>query len=219
MAKPIRKSMAGTRPPGYQERDHGFAGTAAHSAAAVPADEVVLPQAIAASVTSVANPVGGALLGREGPWDARRISLAAAELARRWFVPAARISIFVIYFWFGLLKIIGQSPATPLASALVDHTIGAQYFGVSFKALAIYECLLGILFLVPAATNVAVVLLLIHMGIVSSPLVLVAGVAWVHPLVPTFEGQYIIKDLALIALAIGILAYTRAGDAAQVARD
>jgi uncharacterized membrane protein YkgB len=47
------------------------------------------------------------------------------------------------------------------------------------------------------------------MGIVCSPLVLAASVAWTHPGVPTLEGQYIIKDLALIALAIGILAARR----------
>jgi uncharacterized membrane protein YkgB len=179
--------------------------------AAVPSAEGALPPALAASV---AAPAGGAMVGRERSWDASRIGLLAAELAQRWFVPAARISIFVIYFWFGLLKIIGQSPATPLASALVNHTIGVQYFGLSFKALALYECALGILFLIPAATNVAVALLVIHMGIVSSPLILVASDAWTHPLVPTFEGQYIIKDLALIALAIGILAHTRARNAA-----
>ncbi|MBV9445993.1 MAG: hypothetical protein JO345_08880 [Streptosporangiaceae bacterium] len=129
------------------------------------------------------------------------------ELAARWFEPAARIAIFVIYFWFGFLKAIGLSPATPLASALTAHTIGMQYFNVSFKALAFYECGVAVLFLIPALTWLSVVLLVIHMGIVTSPLVIVANVAWTHPLVPTLEGQYIIKDLAIIALAIGILAH------------
>jgi uncharacterized membrane protein YkgB len=127
-------------------------------------------------------------------------------LASRWFEPVARIVIFIIYFWFGILKAIGLSPATPLAEALTSHTIGMQYFDASFKALAIYECALGILFLIPALTWLSVVLLVIHLGIVSSPLVIVANVAWTHPLVPTLEGQYIIKDLALIALAVGIVA-------------
>jgi uncharacterized membrane protein YkgB len=131
------------------------------------------------------------------------------ELASLWFEPAARIAIFIIYFWFGILKAIGLSPATPLAAALTSHTIGMQYFNASFKALAIYECGLGILFLIPAATRISVLLLVIHMGIVSSPLVIVANVAWTHPLVPTLEGQYIIKDLAIIALAIGIVGYRR----------
>ena len=49
-------------------------------------------------------------------------------------------------------------------------------------------------------------LLVGHLVIVSSPLVLVGNVAWIHPLVPTLEGQYIIKDLALLALTMGIIA-------------
>jgi uncharacterized membrane protein YkgB len=137
---------------------------------------------------------------------ASRIGQQTIELAARWFDPAARVAVFTIYFWFGLLKLIGLSPATPLATALTSHTIGIQYFNVSFKTLAVYECALGIMFLIPALTWLSVGLLAIHMGIVSSPLVIVANVAWTHPLVPTLEGQYIIKDVAILALALGIIA-------------
>jgi uncharacterized membrane protein YkgB len=131
------------------------------------------------------------------------------ELAAKWFEPAARIAIFIIYFWFGILKLVGLSPATPLATALTSHTIGMQYFTASFRALALYECLVGIFILIPAMTRISFVLIIIHMGIVSSPLVIVANVAWTHPMVPTLEGQYIIKDLAIIALAIGLLGQQR----------
>jgi uncharacterized membrane protein YkgB len=138
-----------------------------------------------------------------------RIGQRIAELAARWFEPAARIAVFIIFFWFGLLKLIGLSPATPLASALTSNTIGMQYFNISFKTLAVYECALAIMFLIPALTWLSVVLLAIHMGVVSSPLVIVANVAWTHPLVPTLEGQYIIKDVAILALALGIIAQRR----------
>jgi uncharacterized membrane protein YkgB len=144
---------------------------------------------------------------------ADQIGQRVTELAVRWFEPVARAAVFMIYFWFGLLKLIGVSPATPLAAALTSHTIGMQYFNMSFKALAIYECGLGILFLIPAMTWISAGLLMIHMGIVSSPLIIVANVAWIHPLVPTLEGQYIIKDLAIIALAVGIVAQRRSSAA------
>jgi uncharacterized membrane protein YkgB len=130
-----------------------------------------------------------------------------ARLSVQWFEPVARIAVFIIYFWFGLLKLLNLSPATPLAAALVDHTIGMSYFSMSFKALAVFECVLGLLFLIPALTWLSAMLMLIHLALVSSPLILVANVAWIHPLVPTLEGQYIIKDLAILALAVGIVAY------------
>jgi hypothetical protein len=148
----------------------------------------------------------GKLLGYVPQVEQRIIDLAA-----RSFEPAARIAIFVIYFWFGFLKVINLSSATPLATALTSHTIGMQYFNVSFKALAFYECGLGLLFLIPAMTRLSVILLVVHMGIVISPLIIVANVAWTHPLVPTLEGQYIIKNLAIIALAVGILAHRYRG--------
>lgn len=128
---------------------------------------------------------------------------------RRWFLPLARLAIFIIYFYFGILKLYGQSPASPLAQALVAKTIGAQHFDVAFKILAVYECLIGILFLFPKFTRVVIPLLFAHLIIVCSPLFLVPDLAWVRPFVPTLEGQYIIKNVAIIALAIGIAAQTK----------
>jgi uncharacterized membrane protein YkgB len=125
------------------------------------------------------------------------------------FVPVARGSIFLIFFWFGILKVFGLSPANPLARALVDKTAGAQYFDSLFLILALMECLIGILFLFPKLTRIVIPLLLIHMVIVCSPLLLTPEYTWQAFLVPTLEGQYIIKNAVVIAVAIGIAASTQ----------
>lgn len=138
----------------------------------------------------------------------RTLDLEIIAWLRRWFLPLARIAIFIVYFYFGILKLLGDSPASPLAHALVNRTIGAAHFDLSFNLLAIYECVVGVLFLIPKATRVVIPLLVIHMLIVCSPLVLVPHEAWVKPFVPTLEGQYIIKNVAIIAVAIGIAAQT-----------
>jgi uncharacterized membrane protein YphA (DoxX/SURF4 family) len=149
------------------------------------------PDVLAPAVTSELEPGLGsqpmvAATSRETRLAyASQIDQRVVELAAKWFEPAARIAIFIIYFWFGILKLVGLSPATPLATALTSHTIGMQYFTASFRALALYECLVGILILIPAMTRICFVLIIIHMGIVSSPLVIVANVAWTHPMVPT----------------------------------
>lgn len=127
---------------------------------------------------------------------------------RRSYIPVARVSIFIIYFYFGLLKLLGDSPATPLASAFTDKVLGASHFHAAFIALALFECLIGILFLFPRFTRVVIPLLLIHMVIVCSPLFIVPHLAFSKPFVPTLEGQYIIKNLAIIALALGVAAQT-----------
>jgi uncharacterized membrane protein YkgB len=36
--------------------------------------------------------------------------------------PFSRISIFIIFFYFGLLKVLNLSPASPLVEALLNKT-------------------------------------------------------------------------------------------------
>jgi len=138
----------------------------------------------------------------------KTVDLKIIDWLRRSYLPIARGAVFIIYFYFGLLKLLGDSPATPLAHALADKTIGAANFDVAFTILAIFECIIGILFLFPKLTRIVIPLLLIHMIIVCSPLFLLPGQAFTKPFVPTLEGQYIIKNVAIIALAIGVAAQT-----------
>jgi len=128
---------------------------------------------------------------------------------KQYYVPIARVAIFIVYFYFGILKIFDLSPASPLAIALTQKTIGYQYFDAAFMTLAVVECIIGILFLIPRATRAVVPLLLAHMVMVCSPLILVPHMAWEGFLVPSLEGQYIIKNIAIVALAIGIAAQVR----------
>ncbi len=126
----------------------------------------------------------------------------------RTFQPVARFSVFLIFFWFGFIKLLGLSPASPLAEALTAKTVGIQYFETLFYTIAILECIVGILFLFPKLTRIVIPLLLLHMVIVCSPLVLVPEYTWQSFMVPTLEGQYIIKNAVVIAVAIGIAAST-----------
>jgi len=136
-------------------------------------------------------------------FDARFIAFA-----RRWYSPASRVALFVIFFGFGFLKLVGLSPADALAEKLVGKTVGLTYFHELFILLALIECIIGILFLIPRATRVVILLMFIHMLIVCSPLVLIPDAVWQVPFVPNLEGQYIIKNIALVALALGLVAHT-----------
>lgn len=138
----------------------------------------------------------------------RSIDLKLIAFFRRTYIPVARASIFLIFFWFGAIKLVGLSPAGPLAKALIDKTVGLQYFNLLFTLLALLECVIGLLFLFPKATRIVIPLLLTHMLIVCSPLLLVPEYTWQSLLVPTLEGQYILKNAVVIAVAIGIAAST-----------
>lgn len=128
---------------------------------------------------------------------------------RRIFPWASRIAIFVVFFWFGALKVIGLSPANPLVLELVERTLpflDPTSFVVWF---GLFECLIGVVFLIRGLERLAIALLLVHMITTFGPLVLLPEIGWSAPFVPTLEGQYIIKNLAIIALAIGIAAHLR----------
>ncbi len=138
----------------------------------------------------------------------RTLDKRIIEWLERNFLHFARIAIFITYFYFGMLKLLGHSPISPLASELTTQTVGIKYFSIAFTLLAIYECLIGIFFLFPRMNRLVIPMLLGHMLIVCSPLILLPGLTWVKPFVPTLEGQYIIKNFVVIVLAMGVAAQT-----------
>lgn len=129
--------------------------------------------------------------------------------AKNHYALIARIALFVIYFYFGLLKIIGLSPANDLAIGFAEKMGFGFIAHELFILLAIVECLIGIMILFPRLTRVAILVMLLHMILVCSPIVLYPEATWSAPFVPNLEGQYIIKNAALVALALGLVASTK----------
>lgn len=125
---------------------------------------------------------------------------------RRISVPLARIAIFVVYFWFGILKILDTSPANPLVNDLLHRTMPGVTFHQFIIFFSIYEMVIGIVFLIPKWERVAILLLIPHMVTTFMPLVLLPAVTWQSFMTPTLEGQYIIKNLVIIALAFSLAA-------------
>ena len=121
----------------------------------------------------------------------------------------ARIALFVIYFWFGLLKVIGQSPASEMVHTMFNKTMSPMLpfisFGVFIILFGLFEMLIGILFVIPGLEKSALILFFFHMFTTMLPLFIMSEV-WTNVFVPTLEGQYIVKNLALIACALSIWA-------------
>ena len=115
----------------------------------------------------------------------------------------SRIALFVIYIWFGVLKVIGQSPASPLVRDLCLKTLPFIPPANFIVLFGLFEIAIGILFIIPRWEKLAFILFAVHMFTTVLPLFLL-GAVWTHPFVPTLEGQYIIKNLALIACALTI---------------
>lgn len=124
-------------------------------------------------------------------------------------VPLSRISLFIIFFWFGALKLIDASPANPLVDALLNKTLLFIEFDQFIIFFGIWEMIIGITFLIPKAEKIAIGLLIPHMITTIMPLFLLPDVTWQNFLVPALEGQYIIKNILIIALAVNIISSVR----------
>ena len=126
---------------------------------------------------------------------------------RNSFIPFARFVIFVIYVWFGTLKIIDVSSAEPLVLQLKNVTLPFISFEMFYQFFAGFEILIGLLFLIPKLTKLACTLLLIHLFTTILPLIFLIETTWQSMMIPTLVGQYIIKNLVILATAWGIYAH------------
>ena len=134
------------------------------------------------------------------------IDIKIIRFFKRISAPVARFGLFVIFFWFGLLKVIGLSPASGLVESLFEQTVPWMQFSTFIILFGLFECLIGILFVIRGFERVVMPLLLVHMITTFMPLFLLPQMTWSGFLLPTLEGQYIIKNLVIIAAAIGIAA-------------
>ncbi len=126
---------------------------------------------------------------------------------RKISIPSARFGLFVVFFWFGALKVLGLSPASGLVQSLFEQTIPFISFSTFLVLFGLFECLIGILFLIKGMERIVIPLLLIHMITTFGPLVYLPQDSWQSFMVPTLAGQYIIKNLVIVAAGIGIAAH------------
>ncbi len=116
-----------------------------------------------------------------------------------------RISIGIVYFWFGFLKFFGG--ASP-AEALAQDTMFILFFGLIPKAtllliLAIWESVIGLGFLTGKYLKFIIPLMLLQMFGTFTPLVFFPDLSFTQvPFAPSLEGQYIVKNLVLVSGAL-----------------
>jgi uncharacterized membrane protein YkgB len=139
-----------------------------------------------------------------------KIENSVIGFSKAYYLSFARFAIFLVYFWFGLLKVIGASPASPLVLALLNITmpfIAPDTFLIGF---GLFEMLIGILFVLPRLERPALILIALHLVTTIMPLFLLPSFVWTGWFIPTMEGQYIIKNVLIIALALTITAHLKA---------
>lgn len=129
-----------------------------------------------------------------------------STLMHRHGIKVLRISMGIIFIWFGILKPLGISAAQPLVEATVYWMPVLSPTGW-VSVIGWWEVLIGVFFLFPKTTRLAIALLAMQMVGTFMPLMILPEVTFQAgriPYGPTMEGQYIIKNLLIISAALVI---------------
>ena len=118
-------------------------------------------------------------------------------------IPSIRLSFGVIFIWFGILKPLGLSSA----EGLLKSTVIWLPFGspeMWLIIIGLWEVVIGVFFFFKKTTRIAIILLFLQMVGTFMPLVVLTEVTFQSNnfLLPTLEGQYIIKNLMIISAAL-----------------
>jgi uncharacterized membrane protein YkgB len=129
-------------------------------------------------------------------------------------ITALRVAVGAVFLGFGFLKFFpGVSPAQGLAIRTIDLlTFGLVPWQVGIVAIAVLECFIGICLLANRWMRLAVWLLAVELVGILAPIVLLTGRLFSGPHhAPTLEGQYVLKDVILVAAGMVIAAGTFRG--------
>ncbi len=143
-----------------------------------------------------------------------RIDRAITEWMAHNGVLLLRISVGIVFFWFGVLKFFPNlSPAEALAARTIETlSFGLVKPALSLPVLAAWECLIGLGMISGKFLRATILLLLLQMIGTITPLFLFPGETFTtFPFAPTLEGQYIIKNIVLISAALIVGATVRGG--------
>ncbi|MGH8946016.1 MAG: DoxX family membrane protein [Acidimicrobiia bacterium] len=131
-----------------------------------------------------------------------RVDDRLIPLLRRWSVPILRMSLAVVFVWFGALKLFRISPVFDLVADTV-YWVDPNWF-VPFLGVVEMSVGLGLAFRV----GLRLVLAVLVAQLVGTFLVfvLLPDVAFQkgNPLVLTTEGEFVVKNLVLLAAAMTI---------------
>ena len=121
-----------------------------------------------------------------------------------------RVSLATIFIWFGLLKVIGFSPVSDLVAQTIHWMPAPPDLLVILLGVLEMTLGVGLLFGRGVVLRVTVIIFLLHL---SGTLLVLAqpDIAFQkgNPLLLTTEGEFVIKNLVMIAAGLVLLGRTR----------
>ncbi len=138
-----------------------------------------------------------------------RIDRSVSSFLRRWSIPTLRVSLGIVFVWFGALKVFDVTPV----AALVRRTV--YWFDPSWvvPVLGLFEIVVGVGLLAKFALRAVLALFALQMVGTFLVLVLLPEVSFQdgNPLLLTVEGEFVVKNLVLLSagMVVGATVRTR----------
>lgn len=137
-----------------------------------------------------------------------RLDSRVLALLERFALPMLRLSLGLVFVWFGILKVTGQTPVGQLVADTV-FWLNPDWF---VPLLGVFEVLVGVGLLF--GRGLRLVLALFALQMIGTFLVLVVqpDVAFQegNPLMLTTEGEFVVKNLVLLSAGLMIGSRLRA---------
>ncbi|HTP24786.1 MAG TPA: DoxX family protein [Anaeromyxobacteraceae bacterium] len=143
-----------------------------------------------------------------------RLEAKAIDWMARNALALLRMSVGIVFLWFGLLKFFpGLSPAQDLVARTVRIlTFGVVPPAISVPVLAAWECLIGLGLVTGRCLRGTLALLFLQMSGTILPLFFFPHETFTRvPFAATLEGQYIIKNMVIVSAGLVIGATVRGG--------
>ncbi|MBK7897393.1 MAG: DoxX family membrane protein [Anaerolineaceae bacterium] len=131
------------------------------------------------------------------------------HLMAQYGLPLMRVSLGIVFLWFGALKLLpGLSPAEELVRN-TTFFVNPDWF---IPLLAVWEMAIGLGLIFGKAMRLTLLLLFLQMPGTMLPLFVLPEAVWTQfPHALTMEGQYIIKNLVLVAAGMVLGGTVRGG--------
>ena len=126
-----------------------------------------------------------------------------ASVCQRFAPLALRMSLALVFVWFGALKVTGDSPV----AGLIGQTLPFMSPDITVPALGIVEIAIGLVVAVGWARRVTLLVLAGHLTGTFLSFVTATELMFVgrNPLLLTADGEFVIKNLVLISAALVLI--------------
>lgn len=132
----------------------------------------------------------------------------AVNLLRRGSLPVLRIALGLVFVWFGALKVFG---VTPVAQLVLDTVPFIEAPTWIVPAMGVFEVVVGLWLMTGVGLRLLLPVYAAHMLATFGVLVIQPELSFLNgnPLLLTTEGEFVVKNLVLLAAGIAVCSRSR----------